>query len=116
MRLAVGLGIAFAAWGCADGGRATHPRSSADDPMPTRATPVEDDFDEAVSLAQHITPPAEHPPSRSLGYLGAQPIGEVPNPPHHDPAWTRPFPCQWTRTCCPLQPYYPAYVEVYSAE
>src|ERR1019366_10119540 len=70
MRLAVGLGIAFAACGCTDGGRSTHPRSPADDPMPTRATPVEDDFDEAVSLAQHITPPAEHPPSRSLGYLG----------------------------------------------
>ena len=129
MRLAVGLGIAFAACGCADGGeRATNPRTARDvapvremrfdDPMPTRATPVEDDFDEALARATRITPPAEHAPSRSLGYLGDEPIGVLPTPPHHEPAWTRPFPCHWTNTCCqlPLLPYYPPYVEVYSAE
>ena len=81
MRLAVGLGIAFAACGCADGGRAISSRTPADDPMPTRAAPLDDEFDEAVSQTQHITPPAEHPPSRSLGYLGDQPIGELPSPP-----------------------------------
>jgi hypothetical protein len=124
MRLAVGLGIAFAACGCADGGeRATsHPRTAADarldEPMPTRATPIDDGFDEALSHDLHITPPAEHPPSRSLGFLGDRPIGEEPNPPHRDPSWTRPFPCHWTGTCgmVPLQPYFPPYVEVYSGD
>jgi hypothetical protein len=122
MRLAVGLGIAFAACGCADGESATNPRTARDarfdDPMPTRATPIEDDFDDALSRSLHITPPAERPPSRSLGYLGDQPIGELPTPPHREPAWTRPFPCQWTNTCrqVPLQPYYPPYVEVYSGD
>lgn len=122
MRLAVGLGLAFATCGCAGGERATSPRTPTDarldDPMPTRASPIDDDFDDAVSHELHITPPAERPPSRSLGYLGDQPIGELPTPPQHDPAWTRPFPCHWTNTCglVPLQPYFPAYVEVYSGE
>ncbi len=107
MRLAVGLGLAFAACGCANGGeRATNPRTARDarlhDPMPTRATPIEDDFDDAVARSQHITPPAEHAPSRSLGYIGDQPIGWLPTPPHREPAWTRPFPCHWTNTCRPV--------------
>ena len=122
MRLAVGLGIAFATCGCAHGERATNPRTAVDarldDPMPARATPIDDGFDDALAHTQHITPPAEHPPSRSLGYLGDQPIGELPTPRHHEPAWTRPFPCHWTGTCgfVPLQPYFPPYVEVYSGE
>lgn len=110
MRLAVGFGIAFAACGCADGGeRATIPRTARDvrfdEPIPTLAT-------------QHLTPPAEPVPSRSLGYLGNEPIGVLPTPPHHEPAWTRPFPCRWTNSCYPvlLVPYYPPYVEVYSEE
>ncbi|HEY3821037.1 MAG TPA: hypothetical protein VGL81_27925 [Polyangiaceae bacterium] len=120
MRLAVGLGLAFAACGCAGGGeRVNGPRTARDarldDPMPTRATPVEDHFDQTMALFLRITPPAEHPPSRSLGYLGDQPIGTLPTPPHHEPAWTRPFPCQWTSSCLliPLEPYEPPYVEVY---
>jgi hypothetical protein len=86
--------------------------------MPTRAPPIEDDFDDALSHSLHITPPGDHPPSRSLGYLGDQPIGVLPTPLHREPAWTRPFPCQWTSTCgqVPLVPYYPPYVEVYSGE
>jgi hypothetical protein len=119
MRLAVTLGIAFAACGCAEGGeRATTPRSPVaarcDDPMPTRASPIAEH--DALAYELHITPPGEHPPSLSLGYIGDQPIGVLPTPPHREPAWTRPFPCDWTNTCwmAPVPPYYPPYVEVYS--
>ena len=119
MRLAVELSIALLACGCVDAGeRATTPRTPADQPfddaVSARATgSIDDDFDDAVSHAPHIPPPAEHPPSRSLGYIGDQPIGELPDPPHRAPAWTRPFPCDWTGTCR-LVPYEPPYVEVYS--
>ena len=118
MRLAVGLGIAFAACGCAGGPRASHARAAVDDPMPTRATPIVERFQEVVSWDEHITPPAEHAPSRSLGFIGDQPIGVLPDPPHVEPAWTRPFPCHWTRTCgmVPLLPCYPAYVGAYPGD
>ena len=117
MRVAVGLGFAFAACGCAEVGGAI-PRTSAEEAMPSRTAIVDDPFDEAFAEAQHITPPAEHAPSRSLGHLGDQPIGELTTPPHHDPAWTRPFPCHWTGTCglVPIAPYAVPYLEVHSGE
>ena len=114
MRLAVALGIALAASGCAERGElARAPRSPVagrcDDPMPTRASPIEEH--DTLSYEQHITPPREHPPSISLGYMGDQPIGVLPTPPHREPEWTRPFPCDWTNTCwmVPLVPYEPPY-------
>jgi hypothetical protein len=126
MRLAVGLGLAFAASGCVDGGEhAAHVRTARDArfdesvPATSYVGPrVEDRFDEAASMTVRMTP-AERAPSRSLGYLGDEPIGRLPTPPHREPAdWARPFPCHWTSTCLmvPPRPYYPPSVEVYPGD
>jgi hypothetical protein len=85
--------------------------------MPTRATPIVEQFDQFAYADPHITPPREHAPSLSLGFMGDQPIGVLPDPPHREPAWTRPFPCHWTRTCgmVPMMPFYPVSA-VYSGD
>jgi hypothetical protein len=107
MRAVLGLALALAASGCAAEMEAA-PRTMCPPPR------VGDDFDDAFVYDEHLTP-AEPAPSRSLGYLGDRPIGVLPMPPHHEPAWTRPFPCDWTGTCRwpPPPPYYPPLVEVY---
>jgi hypothetical protein len=97
MRAMVGVGIALVVCGCAETDAEVDARS-----------PVRDHFPEQFALAQQSEPPAQRPRSISLGYIGDAPLGTQPTPPHHEPYWTRPFPCHWTNTCWAIPPPYPA--------
>ena len=50
--------------------------------------------------APQTQPPRRPATSISLGFIGDEPIGANGQTAHQEPAWTRPFPSEWTR------PYY----------
>jgi hypothetical protein len=121
MRTVVGLGVAFAAVGC-NVGEAGPPSRTASDAVSServsasaslRDASVDDDLAESLARAQEPAPAPRITHSISLGFLGDSKIGVLPTPPHYEPAWTRPFPCDWTDTCWAYPPpgYAPQYTQ-----
>lgn len=118
MRFVLGIAFALATGGCAtdlEPAPCTPPLPRGSVAAPAAA--VGDDFDEAFVQDQPIAP-TEPARSRSLGYIGDQPIGVLPTPPHHEPDWTRPFPCHWTGTCfmAPVPQYIPPSWQIYPGD
>ena len=95
MRLALGLGVALVCCACSAESR-VRPRTlvnaSVVDPTCVAAPAIQDSFPQAFAAATredayHV----ERPPHVDLGYIGDDPIGTEPNPPHVDPPWEQPF-------------------------
>jgi len=103
MRSAIGLALALAVSGCADAESEIEPRTPVNaqlfDPTTLRAPDIVDGFPQVFAMAQENAPPPQRPTSLSLGFIGDAPLGTQPTPPHHEPYWTRPFPCHWTGSC-----------------
>jgi hypothetical protein len=102
MRLAFCTGLALAALGCVAESQ-LEARTAADmeppEASPARAPDIDDRFDAVFASSEDRAPRPGHARSVSLGFIGDGPLGVEPNPPHEDPYWTRPFPCDWTATC-----------------
>ena len=112
--LAIAIACALAAFGCADAESELEPQTpvntaNADhaanaqwvDPTQMRAPDIADSFPVVFADAQRTAPPLRRTRSVSLGFIGDTPLGTEATPPHHEPYWTRPFPCHWTGTCGP---------------
>jgi hypothetical protein len=102
MRLELTIGLMIASSGC--GSSRLEPR-----------WPV-DRFPKEFAASEQRRPPTVEARSLSLGFIGDQPIGIEPTPPHHEPYWERPFPCHWTHTCWYRAPvvYDAPYANVYA--
>ncbi len=50
----------------------------------------------SVAAPPRDPPPVLRPASISLGFIGDEPLGVNGTPRHFEPAWTRPFPREWT--------------------
>jgi hypothetical protein len=103
MRSPIGLALALAVCGCADAESDIEPRTPVNaqlvDPTALRAPAIVDGFPQVFAMAEENAPPPQHPRSISLGFIGDGALGTQPTPPHAEPYWTRPFPCDWTATC-----------------
>jgi len=110
--VAIGTACAIAALGCADAESELEPQTPVNaqwvDPMRLRAPDIADSFPVVFVEAQRTAPPRRRPQSVSLGFIGDAPLGTEATPPHHEPYWTRPFPCHWTGTCGLWPVWYPS--------
>jgi len=64
-------------------------------PIPTTHLP----YYEYESAGDYGTPRPRPPYTIDLGYVGDWQLGSAGAPPGGSPSWTRPFPCNWTRSC-----------------
>jgi hypothetical protein len=95
MRLALSLGVALACCACGEESR-VRPRTPVNaqvvDATCVTAPAIQDSFPQAFAASQVGDPyRVERPPHIDLGYIGDNPIGTQPNPPHVDPPWEQPF-------------------------
>ena len=68
--------------------------------------PVAGAEDSFWKVAASQTQPPRRPTSISLGFIGDDPIGANGQTTHQEPAWTRPFPSEWTRSYYGGRGYY----------
>jgi hypothetical protein len=101
MRPQVTIGLLLASFGCE--GSSIEAR-----------WPVVDRFPKAFAVSEERQPPPTKVQSISLGFIGDQPIGVEPTPPHREPYWERPFPYHWTRTCWCRGAVYVPYADAYA--
>jgi hypothetical protein len=124
MRPLVAVACALFACGCAEESEDVTVRCAADEEQPTArmrmpppdSDPVDVDFAAYRQTMARFDEPPPHPRiahSISLGFIGDGRLDRYPTPPHHDPSWARPFPCNWTHTCGYSQQFDPAMLRAY---
>ena len=66
--------------------------AQAVDPTCVTAPAIQDSFPRVFAASQDEDAyRSQRPPHIDLGYIGDNPIGTEPNPPHVDPPWEQPF-------------------------
>jgi hypothetical protein len=124
MRTFIAVACALFACGCAEESEEVAVRCASEEAPPSArmrlappdAEPAEADFEAyrwATARADAREPHARPTHTISLGFIGDGPLDRYPTPPHHDPSWARPFPCNWTHTCGLSPQYDPATLRAY---
>jgi hypothetical protein len=74
-----------------------HPPRRPPPPQPLPVTHLP--YYEYESAGDYGTPRPRSPYTIDLGYIGDWQFGSADAPSSGPPSWTRPFPCNWTRSC-----------------